>query len=151
MIDSVDGVQSFHALRNKAYSRDRGLVMLLTTASIILLLATAGGIIGMTVFWVDQRRRQIGLRRALGARRSDILAHILTENFFIILLGIGVGSLLAFATNVALMHFLEMTRLPSTYIALGSAVLLVLGQCAALTPARRAALMSPMEATRAAI
>jgi putative ABC transport system permease protein len=151
VIDAVDGVQSFHALRSKAYSRDRGLVILLTTASIILLLATAGGIIGITVFWVDERRRQIGLRRALGAKRSDILAHILTENFFIILLGISVGSLLAFAANIALMHFLEMTRLPTVYIALGSALLLTLGQCAALSPARRAARMSPMEATRAAI
>jgi ABC-type antimicrobial peptide transport system permease subunit len=67
------------------------------------------------MFWVDERRRQIGLRRPLGAKRSDILAHVLTENFLIIL------------------------------------VLLTLGQCAALTPARRAAQMSPMEATRAAI
>jgi putative ABC transport system permease protein len=151
VIDAVDGVQSFHSLRSKAYSRDRGLVILLSTASIILLLATAGGIIGITVYWVDERRRQIGLRRALGAKRSEILAHILTENFFIILLGVGVGSLLAFAANIALMHFLEMTKLPTIYIALGSAVLLMLGQCAALSPARRAARMSPMEATRAAV
>jgi putative ABC transport system permease protein len=151
VIDAVDGVQSFHFLRSKAYSRDRGLVILLTTASIILLLATAGGIIGITLYWVDERRRQIGLRRALGAKRSEILAHILTENFFIILLGVGAGSLLAFAANIALMHFLEMTKLPTLYIALGSAVLLMLGQCAALSPARRAARMSPMEATRAAV
>jgi putative ABC transport system permease protein len=150
VIDAVDGVQSFHALRSKAYSRDRGLVILLTTASVILLLATAGGIIGITVYWVDERRRQIGLRRALGAKRSEILAHVLTENFFIILVGISAGSLLAFAANVALMHYLEMTKLPTIYIALGSAVLLTLGQCAALSPARRASRMSPMEATRAA-
>jgi putative ABC transport system permease protein len=120
-------------------------------ASIALLLATVGGIIGITVFWVDERRRQIGLRRALGAKRSDILAHILAENFLIIFLGISAGSLLAFAVNVALMHFLEMTRLPATYIALGGALLLILGQCAALPPARRAARMSPMEAARTAI
>lgn len=151
VIDSVNGVQSFHALRAKAYSRDRGLVILLSAASIILLLATAGGIVGITVYWVDERRRQIGLRRALGAKRYEILAHILTENFFIILLGVGTGSLLAFVVNLALMHYLEMTRLPALYIAVGSAGLLVLGQCAALSPARRAARMSPMEATRAAI
>jgi putative ABC transport system permease protein len=150
IIDPIDGVQSFHALRSTAYSRDRGLVILLSAASIILLLATAGGIVGITVFWVDERRRQIGLRRALGARRFDILAHILTENFLIIFLGISAGSLLAFTVNLALMHYLEMTRLPAAYIAVGSALLLILGQCAALTPARRAARMSPMEATRAA-
>jgi putative ABC transport system permease protein len=151
VIDPVNGVQSFHALRAKAYSRDRGLVILLSAASIILLLATAGGIVGITVYWVDERRRQISLRRALGAKRSEILAHILTENFFIILLGVGTGSLLAFVANLALMHYLEMTRLPALYIAVGSAGLLLLGQSAALSPARRAARMSPMEATRAAI
>jgi putative ABC transport system permease protein len=150
VIDAVDGVRGFHALRSKAYSRDRGLVILLSAASIILLLATAGGIVGITVFWVDERRQQIGLRRALGAKRSEILAHILTESFFIIFLGIAVGSVLAFAVNLALMHYLEMTRIPTTYIALGSALLLTLGQCAALTPARRAAGMSPMDATRTA-
>jgi putative ABC transport system permease protein len=151
VIDSVYGVQSFRALRAKAYSRDRGLVVLLTSASIILLLATIGGIVGITVYWVDERRQQIGLRRALGAKRSEILAHILTENFFIILLGVGTGSFLAFVANFALMHYLEMTRLPAIYIAFGSAGLLLLGQFAALSPARRAARMSPMEATRAAI
>jgi putative ABC transport system permease protein len=151
VVDAIDGVQSFHELRSRAYSRDRGLVILLSAASIILLLATAGGIIGITVFWVDERRRQIGLRRALGAKRSDVLAHILTENFLIVFLGIGVGSLLAFTVNLALMHYLEMTRMPTAYIALGSALLLTLGQFAALTPARRAARMSPMEATRAAV
>jgi putative ABC transport system permease protein len=103
------------------------------------------------VYWVDERRRQIGLRRALGAERSQILAHIITENFFIILLGIGVGSLLAFPANLALMHYLEMTRLPALFIAVGSAGLLLLGQFSALSPARHAARMSPMEATRAAI
>jgi putative ABC transport system permease protein len=151
VIDTVDGVQRFHELRSKAYARDRGLVILLSAASLILLLATAGGIIGITVFWVDERRRQIGLRRALGAKRSDILAHILAENFFIVFLGIGAGSLLAYTMNVALMHYLEMTRLPTAYIALGSMLLLTLGQCAALTPARHAARMSPMEATRTSI
>jgi putative ABC transport system permease protein len=149
VIDAVDGVQSFQALRSKAYSRDRGLVVLLSAASIILLLATAGGIIGITVYWIDERRQQIGLRRALGARRLEILAHILTENFCIVFMGICVGSLLAFAVNVALMHYLEMTRLPAIYIALGSAQLLIVGQCAGLTQARRAARMSPMETTRA--
>ena len=69
-------------------------------------------------------------RIALGAKRSDILAHILAENFFIIFIGVCVGSLLAFTVNLGLMHYLEMTRPPTAYIALGSALLLMLGQCA---------------------
>jgi putative ABC transport system permease protein len=145
----MPGQATYTALRTSPNSKTALLTFIARPG--LLLLATAGGIIGITVYWVDERRRQIGLRRALGAKRSEILAHILTENFFIILLGVGVGSLLALTANVALMHFLEMTKLPTIYIALGSAVLLALGQCAALSPARRAARMSPMEATRAAI
>jgi len=127
------------------------LVALLSAACITLLLATAGGIIGVTIYWVDERRRQIGLRRALGAKRSDILAHILTENFLIVALGSIAGSLLAFVANIGLMHYLEMGKLPAAYITFGSALMLALGQCAALAPARRAARMSPMEALRAAV
>lgn len=150
IIDEVDGVQAFHALRSKAYSRDSGLVILLSTVCVILMLATTGGIVGVTIFWVGERHRQIGVRRALGARRVDILAYILAENFLIAAGGIVVGAVLAFAVNLALMHYLEMASLPARYIAIGSALVLILGQCAALSPARRAALVSPMEATRLA-
>jgi putative ABC transport system permease protein len=150
IVDPVDGVQSFGALRSKAYSRDSGLVILLSTVCIILMLATTGGIVGITIFWVGERRRQIGVRRALGARRVDILAYILAENFLIAAGGTIAGSALAFAVNLALMHYLEMASLPARYIAIGSALLLILGQCAALSPARRAARVSPMEATRLA-
>jgi putative ABC transport system permease protein len=151
MIDDTDGVQSFHALRSKAYSRDFGLVVLLSTACIILILATIGGIVGITIFWVAERQRQIGVRRALGARRIDILGYILAENFLIAGGGVLVGSALALVSNLALMHYLEMASLPASYIALGSVLVLILGQCAALPPARRASRVSPMEATRMAV
>jgi putative ABC transport system permease protein len=150
IIDEVEGVQAFHALRNKAYSRDSGLVILLSTACIILMLATTGGIVGVTIFWVGERHRQIGVRRALGATKTDILAYILAENFLIAAGGIIVGSILAFAANLALMHYLQMASLPVAYIAIGGALMLILGQFAALSPARRAARVSPMEATRLA-
>jgi putative ABC transport system permease protein len=150
IIDDSSGVQSFHSLRARAYSRDFGLVVLLSAACVILMLATTGGIVGITIFWVGERRRQIGVRRALGARRIDILAYILAENFLIATGGIIIGAVLAWAVNVSLMHYLEMASLPASYIALGSVLVLVLGQCAALSPARRAATVSPMEATRLA-
>jgi hypothetical protein len=52
----------------------------------MLLAITAAGIVGLTSFWVGQRRKQIGVRRALGATRGDILSYFLTEN---LLIGIG--------------------------------------------------------------
>jgi len=148
LLDRQEGVQRFRTLRTKAFATDRGLVVLLTAASIILLLATAGGIIGMTTLWVDGRRRALGLRRALGARRRDILGFILAENFFIVLLGICCGSIIALTANISLMHYLALKSLPPTYITLTSLFVLVLGQCAALPPARRAARVPPAEAMR---
>jgi putative ABC transport system permease protein len=148
ILDRKEGVQKFRTLRTKAFATDRGLVILLTAASIILLLATAGGIIGITTLWVDGRRRALGMRRALGARRRDILAYILAENFFIVLLGICCGSIIALTANISLMHYLALKSLPPTYITLTSLFVLILGQCAALPPARRAARVPPAEAMR---
>src|ERR1700733_2643562 len=148
MLDRQEGIQNFRTLRSKAFATDRGLVILLSAASIILLLATTGGIIGITTLWVEGRRRALGLRRALGARRRDILAYILAENFFIVLLGILSGSIIALAANISLMHYLALKSLPPTYITLTSLFVLVLGQCAALPPARRAARVPPAEAMR---
>jgi putative ABC transport system permease protein len=148
ILDRQEGVQHFRTLRTKAFATDRGLVILLTAASIILLLATAGGIIGITTVWVDGRRRALGMRRALGARRRDILGYILAENFLIVLLGICCGSIFALAANISLMHYLALKSLPPTYITLTSLFVLVLGQCAALPPARRAARVPPAEAMR---
>jgi putative ABC transport system permease protein len=148
ILDRQEGVQHFRTLRTKAFATDRGLVMLLTAASIILLLATAGGIIGITTLWVEGRRRALGMRRALGARRRDILGFILAENFFIVLLGICCGSIIALTANISLMHYLALKSLPPTYITLTSLFVLVLGQCAALPPARRAARVPPAEAMR---
>jgi len=150
IIDESTGVQNFDTLRSRAYARDRGLIILLCITCVILLLATGGGIVGVTVLWVRQRHREIGLRRALGATRLEIAAHILTENFFIVSAGIAVGAVLALAANIALMHFLEMSSLPAVFIALGSFLVLVLGQCSALLPARHASRIAPMEAMRLA-
>jgi len=150
IIDETGGVLPFHALRSRAYARDFGLVVLLSTACLILMLATTGGIVGITIFWVGERQRQIGVRRALGATRTDILAYILAENFMIATGGIIAGALLALIVNLGLMHYLEMASLPTSYIALGSVLVLILGQCAALSPARRASKVSLMEATRLA-
>jgi len=148
ILDRQEGVQHFRTLRTTAFATDRGLVILLTAASIILLLATAGGIIGITTLWVEGRRRALGMRRALGARRRDILGFILAENFFIVLLGICCGSIIALTANISLMHYLALKSLPPTYITLTSLFVLVLGQCAALPPARRAARVPPAEAMR---
>jgi putative ABC transport system permease protein len=113
-----------------------------------LLLVTALGIIGLASFWVQQRRRQIGVRRALGATRSDILHYFQTENFLIVTGGIALGMALAFGLNLALMRIYELPRLPLLYLPVGALALWLLGQLAVLGPALRAAAVPPVVATR---
>lgn len=145
---SDDAVQSFRSIRAGAYQSDIGLAILMGVISIILIAVTAGGIVGLTSFWVGQRRKQIGVRRALGARRIDILRYFQIENMMIAGGGAVLGIVLAFVLNVVLMQYMAVARLPGYIVVAGVVLVLILGQLAVLVPARRAASISPALATR---
>ena len=137
-------------MRHAFYSRDRAVVWLLLAVCVALLAVTALGIVGLASFWVQQRTKQIGIRRALGATRSQILRYFQTENFLIATVGIALGMLLAYAINQMLMTKYELPRLPWHYLPIGAVLLWALGQVAVLGPARRAARVPPAIATRSA-
>jgi putative ABC transport system permease protein len=135
----------------EAFNRtDRAMVWLLGSVCAALLIVTALGIVGLASFWVQQRTKQIGVRRALGATRGQILRYFQTENFLLTSIGIVLGMVLAFAINLLLMKYYELPRLPALYLPLGALSLWLLGQLAVYGPARRAALVPPALATRAA-
>nr|GAT45555.1 antimicrobial peptide ABC transporter permease [Mycena chlorophos] len=142
------GVRSFAQIREQAYKADLALAQLMIAISVILLSVTGAGIVGLTSFWVAQRRRQIGVRRALGATRRSIVNYFLTENFLIGCCGVAVGAGLAIGLNLVMITHFEMHRLPAAYVIVGAVVLLMLGQAAVLGPALRASSVSPVEATR---
>ncbi|HZX70314.1 MAG TPA: ABC transporter permease [Rhodanobacter sp.] len=142
------GVHAFSEIRARAYRQDRGMVLLMSVISAILLCVTAAGIVGLISFWVGQRTRQIGVRRALGARKVDILRYFQLENLLIAGGGAVVGALFAVGLNEWLMTHVEMTRLPLSCVALGVLVMLTLGQAAVLVPAQRASNVPPVVATR---
>lgn len=144
------GAQSMREIRGKAYRGDRGTVMLLATICLILLGVTAAGIVGLTSFWVGQRQRQIGIRRALGARRIDILRYFQAENLLMASVGVVLGALFALGLNLWLMLHVAAPRIPLTYVLSGAAALLLIGQAAVFEPARRASRLPPIAATRSA-
>lgn len=148
VINDEDGVLSFSQVRSRAYERDRGMAILMGVICVVLLAITAAGIVGLTSFWVGQRRKQIGVRRALGATRQDILRYFMTENLLISCGGVLVGALLAVAINLWLVTRFEMHRLSLMYLLAGVVILLLLGQGAVLAPAMRASRVPPVEATR---
>jgi putative ABC transport system permease protein len=142
--------KSFAQWRIECYRGDRALAWMLITVSALLLLVTASGIVGMASLWVTQRRKQIGVRRALGARRVDILRYFITENLLITSTGVFSGVLLAVALNQLLVSKLEMARLPIGYLVAGAGLFWALGIAAVYGPAWRAASISPALATRTA-
>lgn len=131
----------------------------------ISLLVGGIGIMNIMLATVTERTREIGIRRALGAKRTDIIQQFLTETLVLTggggLLGVAVGLLCGplFKTTRSLINYFSPDILPPTVqsleprIALWSVLLSVfislgVGLLFGLYPARRAAMMNPIEALR---
>ncbi|TAN08430.1 MAG: FtsX-like permease family protein [Rhodanobacteraceae bacterium] len=140
--------KTFTDIRDKYFANTRSMVWMLVLVCVVMLAVTAFGIVGLTSFWVGQRRRQIGIRRAVGATRRHILNYFQTENFLLSTAGVVIGMLLAFGINLYLMQHYQMTRMPWYYLPASAVALWVLGQLAVLGPALRAANVPPVVATR---
>jgi putative ABC transport system permease protein len=140
--------QTFAEIRKDHFKQDRAMAYLLLGVSLALLIVTALGVVGLASFWVQQRTRQIGIRRALGATRGDILRYFQTENFILATLGIILGMGLAYGINLSLMQKYQVARLPAEFLPIGAAMLWLLGQIAVLGPALRASMIPPAIATR---
>lgn len=140
--------KTFSDIRDKFFANARSMVWMLVLVCAVMLAVTAFGIVGLTSFWVGQRRRQIGIRRAVGATRARILQYFQTENFLLSTAGVVVGMILAFGINLYLMQHYQLDRLPWYYLPASAIALWVLGQLAVLGPALRAANVPPVVATR---
>ena len=142
--------RTFDQVRREYFQNDRAMAGILVGVIAALLLTTAFGIAGLASFWVQQRTRQIGVRRALGARRIDILRYFQTENLLLATAGIALGCAAAIGINVWLMAHYAVPRLPIVYLPIGAVALWLLGQLAVLGPALRAARVAPTTAMRTA-
>jgi predicted permease len=108
------------------------------------------GLFGVLSFLVAQRRYEIGIRAALGARAADVTWMVLKQALHLGLAGVVVGALLAFAVVTLLrsiIHGLEMIDL--NVFAVMAGVMMLVAVLASAVPARRAASVDPMEALRA--
>ena len=143
-----DNTKTFEEMRSEFYQAPRSMAWLLGAVCLALLFVTALGIVGLASFWVQQRTKQIGVRRALGATRGQILRYFQTENFLLASIGIVLGMLLAYGINQLLMGKYELPRLPLYYLPIGAVALWLLGQIAVFGPASKAASVPPAVATR---
>ncbi|GLQ47672.1 ABC transporter permease [Dyella lipolytica] len=135
-------------LRRDYFQDDRAMAGILVGVCLALLIVTALGIVGLASFWVAQRNRSIGVRRALGATRNNILHYFQTENFLLTTIGIALGMVMAYGINLFLIVHYELPRMPAFYFPVGAGLLWLIGQAAVLGPALRAAAVPPVVATR---
>ena len=130
------------------FQQDIGLVGLFTMLCILMLVVTAISSFAHAQFHVSRQKRQIGIRRALGATRRDIILHVLSENWLVTLLGSLVGIGFVIAINIGLSTQIEISK-PDSLIYLGAfIVILISGTLATWLPAFRTSLVPPVIATR---
>jgi putative ABC transport system permease protein len=144
----IQFVRSVEYFKKLLYRDDRNMGVFLITVTALLLAVTSLGIFGLATFNVSARTKQIGTRRAVGARRADIVRYFMVENGLITTAGIVVGCALALAIGYWLSLQYQLPRLDLYYLVGGVLALWLIGQLAAWQPARKASAVSPSVATR---
>jgi predicted permease len=142
-------VRSIDEQVNASLVRERLLAMLSSSFALLALLLSAIGLYGVMSYTVTRRAREIGIRMALGAAGSRVLAAVLAQTLVVVAAGIVVGVVAAVFTTEALTAFLFdlSPRDPLTLGAVSTALLLI-SLVASVPPARRAATLDPMRAIR---
>jgi putative ABC transport system permease protein len=147
---AINWVRPLSLFKQNSYLGDRNMGVFLATVTALLLAITSLGIFGLATFNVSTRTKQIGTRRAVGARRSDIVRYFLVENWMITTGGILLGCVMALVVGYWLSAEYHLPRVDLYYLVAGVIVLWGIGTLAAWQPARRAAKVSPALATRTA-
>ena len=127
------------------------LTVLLSAVAAVSLLVAGIGIMNIMLVTVTERTREIGLRKAVGARKGDILLQFLTESTLISALGGLLGVALSYALAWALpilTNNATQPLIPGSSVALAVGVSLAIGLFFGSYPASRAAALDPIQALR---
>ncbi len=145
----VDDVQTMQARIDATLIQRRSPALLASLFAAIALLLTALGTYGVIAYAVAQRRREIGVRMALGARPHQVLAQFFKVSVKLLLAGLALGAVGAWAIGRAMESLLfDVGATHVGVLAATTGVLLIAVLLACLLPARRAAKINPMEALR---
>lgn len=158
MSDIVSGLRSFNKGRivddgktmedivYGAYASDHAMIKLLSVVLFMLVGVNALGVVGLTSFWVTQRRKHIGIRRALGATRLAIIRYFIVENIVLVMCASSLGAIAALSTSIYMVKTYSFSPLPWVYIPISALVVLLITLSAAIVPVRKASYISPVEA-----
>jgi ABC-type antimicrobial peptide transport system permease subunit len=146
----VRNVQTMDELFTSSISTQRLSVVLLGTFAGLALLLAAVGLYGVLNYNVGQRTREIGVRMALGATPSSVVALILRHGLKFASLGLGIGMAASLGLTQLLKRVLfEISPFDPISFAAVAIMLAAIGALACWLPARRATRVDPMTALRA--
>jgi putative ABC transport system permease protein len=146
---AVFGVEPMHVTLSRSIGRRRFTTLLLALLATVALLLAAVGIHGVLSYGVSQRRREIGIRMALGARASDLIGLIVREGLRLAVVGLALGLAGAFVlTRFLTTQLFGVTPTDPATFAGVAALLALVAVAATAIPARRAGLVDPLVTLR---
>jgi ABC-type antimicrobial peptide transport system permease subunit len=146
---AITGIRTMGDLVSEASARRRFQTSLLAVFAAIALFLALVGLYSLMAYSVGRRTREVGIRMALGAQRTDVLFLVLKKAAFLLVLGLIAGlSGTWFATRAIRSFLYGVNQHDPVTIVSVCALLAVCGLVAALIPARRAASIDPMQALR---
>jgi len=133
----------------KQVERDRAIAYLTSAFAGLALLLASVGLYGVLSYLVGQRSREIGVRLALGAQRSDVMALVLKQGAILAFIGLVAGLGVApLATRSLQGMFFEVNPLDARMFVTVALVMLAVAAAATIVPARRATRVDPIVALR---
>lgn len=145
----VYAVKTLEQILKESVAQTRAIMLLLTVFAGLALLLASVGIYGVMSYAVTQRRREIGIRIALGADRINILSFIMKQGLLIALGGVGIGLIAAVFLTRLMQTLLFGITATDTFTFISIAFLLMtVALLACYIPARRATKVDPINALR---
>lgn len=133
---------------NRFYRDDKGLADLFLLLCGLMLFITAISSYAYSQFHISRQQKYIGIRRALGARKKDILYYVLTENWLVYGLGCLLGVMVAFGFNILLSQYISLSKPDIVLFLLAIGVIFISGTVATWFPAIRTSNIPPVIATK---
>jgi len=130
------------------YRDDKGIASLFLLLCALMLFVTAISSYAYSQFHLSRQKKFIGIRRALGARKKDILLYVLTENWLVYSLGCLLGVIMAFAFNILLSQYISLSKPDIMLFLLAVSVIFISGTVATWLPASKTSNIAPVIATK---